>query len=127
MLDDDQRHSLGPAADHWEYLYLSRRDWRERVIAKCGYRWKSLFTSAAVERHQQDQDAAIEAVLNELGDQGWELVGLVPINLTIFASGGFIGADAIFKRRKCQPDPAAELESECSGASVTSFKNSGSS
>jgi hypothetical protein len=87
------------AADQWEYLYLSRREWRERVIAKCGYRWRLLLTPTARQKFQQDQESAIQDVLNELGQQGWELVGWVPATLTILGSGGSIGSEAIFKRR----------------------------
>jgi hypothetical protein len=106
MVEDNQQYSTAAAPEQWEYLYLSRREWRERVIAKCGYRWKLLLTPAARQRFQQDQETAIESVLNELGREGWELVGLLPATLVLLGSGGSIGCDAIFKRQRARPDQA---------------------
>jgi uncharacterized protein DUF4177 len=91
--------NCSPLSEKWEYFYLSRREWRERIIAKCGYRWKWLFTAVARQQFNSEQEEAIEAVLNDLGNQGWELVGLIPVTMTVFGSGGSLGAEAIFKRR----------------------------
>jgi len=85
--------------EQWEYLYLSRRQWRDRVAAKVGYRWKPLLTPGARQRFHEDHEREIESVLNDLGRQGWELAGLLPVALTVFGGGGSLWSDAIVKRR----------------------------
>jgi hypothetical protein len=104
VASDSMRETGGPrstatAVEQWEYFYLSSREWRERVVAKCGYRWKLLLTQSARERFHNDQERAVEEVLNDLGSQGWEMVAMVPVMVTFLGSGGTFGSQSIFKRR----------------------------
>lgn len=51
--------------------------------------------------------------LNELGEEGWELVAVTQYDLLIFGSGGSIGCNYIFKRPKdkgsrVEPDAPAD-------------------
>jgi hypothetical protein len=102
MSDVNIKHGFPPflsTTDEWEYLYITQREWRDRVAAKCGYKWKFCLTPSSWRKLSEDSRLAVQDILNGLGAQGWELVACVPISVTFLGIGGSIGADTVFKRR----------------------------
>ncbi len=56
-------------------------------------RWEYKIINVRSENYRLDPDASVQ--LNELGDEGWELVGLTSVN---FKSGATDNIAMVFKR-----------------------------
>jgi hypothetical protein len=111
MASDNETNG-NPPVDQWEYLYLSSREWRDRVAAKLGYHWRLLLTPTARQQFNEEHKQATEAVLNDLGREGWELVGMLPLLVVLLGSGGSFGSDAVFKRLVRRPEFPAKNGSD---------------
>ena len=84
----------------WEYYYLSNAEWKQRVAEKVGYTFKFLFGRDQRKEHRKKCEQAIQDILNELGDEGWELASSIPVIQAVLGSGGSSASEMIFRREK---------------------------
>jgi hypothetical protein len=86
----------------WEYLRLEVR-WKKPTFGE-GY-WLTMFHGKEVQGWSE-----VWELINDLGAQGWELVGVLSIDTGGGASIGYTmtGAEYYFKRRL--PETAAGIE-----------------
>ncbi len=80
--------------EQWEYLYLSPEEWSRRITERGYNKWK---LSTLWSSDQPEHIHAIQAVLNELGEQGWELAAQ-------WLSWTGSSTAAVFKRRVQVPE-----------------------
>jgi hypothetical protein len=84
----------------WEYKYLSREQWNKLITEKMEIKPKFTFNKKFNNKFIQDREKASQAVLDEIGNEGWELTSSIPIFVMIFGSGRTQGCDLVFKRPK---------------------------
>jgi len=91
----------------WEYKFLDKFEWRALVQTRLGWKPSTMFFmfpwGQRARRARAKWNRTAESVLNDMGEEGWELATEVPIVQIMLGSDGTNGVEFIFKRQKPSP------------------------
>jgi len=82
----------------WEYYRLSMKNLWQQIEERSSIKTSVFMKNDLAEEFHKERDSLFIEILNELGDEGWELVGTSPVRSFKRISAHGTNFDFYFKR-----------------------------